>query len=135
MHHPGFGMPPLHCHASSPPPAHSPIHPPKCAPQLGFETGSGFVIRRLGEGRWSAPLFVSATAMRAGAIAGVEKVATVALSLTRDLADHLQEGRSPQLGADISLRLGTAVEAVSAWEGGIQALHSTIGVGWCWDVP
>jgi lipid-binding SYLF domain-containing protein len=78
---------------------------------LGFETGSGFVIRRLGEGRWSAPLFVSATAMRAGAIAGVEKVATVALSLTRDLTEQLQEGRSPQLGADISLRLGTAVEA------------------------
>jgi len=59
--------------------------------------------------------------MRAGAIAGVEKVATVALSLTRDLTEHLQEGRSPQLGADISLRLGTAVEAVSGggkvWEG------------------
>lgn len=54
--------------------------PPACptlalfAMQLGFESGSGFLIRRLGEGRWSAPLFVSATAMRAGAIAGVEKV-------------------------------------------------------------
>lgn len=69
------------------------------------------MIRRLGEGRWSAPLFVSAKALRAGAIAGAEKVATVALSLTRDLTEHLQEGRSPQLGADISLRLGTAVEA------------------------
>lgn len=82
------------------------------------------MIRRLGEGRWSAPLFVSAKALRAGAIAGAEKVATVALSLTRDLTEHLQEGRSPQLGADISLRLGTAVEAVSGW--------GRVAGGRCW---
>lgn len=44
---------------------------------IGLSTGGGFMVSRLSGKKWSAPLFLKATAGQAGFIIGVEKVQIV----------------------------------------------------------
>lgn len=64
---------------------------------VGFRTGHGFAIAKV-DGKWSAPCFILIKALSVGAVAGIEKVSTLAVAASSKPLDQLSRGETAVVG-------------------------------------
>jgi lipid-binding SYLF domain-containing protein len=72
----------------------------------GIEFGTGLVVARLGENRWSAPSAIGTAGLSWGALIGAQVSDHVFLLMTDQAVELLFQQGSVQLGADVGIALG-----------------------------
>jgi lipid-binding SYLF domain-containing protein len=94
----------------------------------GCELGTGLVVARLDDHRWSAPSAIGTAGISWGALVGAQVSDHVFLLMTDAAVQLFFQQGSVQLGADVGVALGPlgrAVEAdVSAAHGGVASIYT-----------
>lgn len=72
------------------------------------------MVSRLSGKKWSAPLFLKATAGQAGFIIGVEKMSTIMGATAHSVIREIVAGRTAVLGSDLSIQVWPLVQGSTA---------------------
>lgn len=80
----------------------------------GVEFGTGLVVGRQADNRWSAPSAIGTAGLSWGALVGAQVSDHVFLLMTDDAVDLLFQNGSAQLGADVGVAVGPLGRALEA---------------------